>query len=264
MSVPPPVEADPVLGEAIANYPSDRGRPLLISALVGGAAALVLNFTLAAIPQWWGPALTIVLMAALALALGWYVLHVWNREIILYERGFSYREGSKVIHFFYHEIRGVRLRAERLAYFGGRLHRNLYRFTVTTQDGETFTITNVYRRAAELGTKLTECLNRTLQPRLMGRLERGESVAFSESLSMTGSGLHDGDRFLAWADYAGHRIGGRQLALFNGAGEVWYSAPLAEIENITLLLDLLRDHRAMTREGADDTLPPDVLPSASL
>jgi hypothetical protein len=240
MSVPLPIEADPVLGEAIANYPSDRGKPLLIAALIGGAAAIVLNFTLAAIPQWWGPALTIVLMAGLALGLGWYVLHVWNREIILYERGFSYREGSKVVHFFYHEIRGVRLHAERLAYFGGRLHRNLYRFTVTTNEGETFTITNVYRRAAELGTKLTESLNQTLQPLVGARLKRGDSIPFSDSLQISAAGLHSGDRLLRWADYGGHRIGARQLTLLDGAGQVWYSAPLAEIENITLLLDLLR------------------------
>lgn len=247
MSAAPPVEADPVLGEAIANYPSDRGKPLLIAALIGGAAAVVLNFTLAAIPQWWGPALTIVLMAGLALGLGWYVLHVWNREIILYERGFSYREGSKIVHFFYHEIRGVRLRAERLAYFGGRLHRNLYHFTVTTNAGETFMITNVYRRAAELGTKLTEALNQTLQPLIAVKLERGETIPFSDSLQISAAGLHDGDRLLLWEGYGGHRIGGRQLALLDSAGQVWYSAPLAEIENITLLLDLLREHASAER-----------------
>jgi hypothetical protein len=180
--------------------------------------------------------------------LGWYVLHVWNREIILYERGFSYREGSKVVHFFYHEIRGVRLRAERLAYFGGRLHRNLYRFTVTTNEGETFTITNIYRRAAELGTKLTEYLNRTLKPRLLERLERGDAIPFSDSLQMSVSGLHNGDELLAWQDYGGYRIGARRLSLLNEGDQVWYGAPLAEIENITLLLDLLRERAPQTKQ----------------
>lgn len=255
MSVPPieAIEADPMLGEAIANFPSDRGKPLLIAAVIGGAAAVVLNFTLAAIPQWWGPALTIVLMAVLALALGWYVLHVWNREIILYERGFSYREGSNIVHFFYHEIRGVRLRAERLAYFGGRLHRNLYQFTVTTNQGEIFTITNVYRRAAELGTKLTAALNRTLQPLIAARLERGESIPFLDSLKISASGLYSGDQMLSWDDYGGHRLGGRRLALLNGSGEVWYSARLADIENVTLLLDLLRQRAPQTSQPDQPT-----------
>lgn len=240
MSSPPPIEADPILGEAIANYPSDRGRPLFIAGVIGGAAAVFLNFTFAAIPEWWGPALTIILMAGLGLALGWYVLHLWNREIILFERGFSYREGSKIVHFFYHELRGVRLRAERLAYFGGRVHRNVYRFTVTTTQGEVFIITNVYRRAAELGTKLTDNLSRTLQPTLATKLERGEPIPFGDRLLVSAAGLDDGERHLMWDEYGGYRIGGRRLALLNKAGEVWFSAPLYEVENITLLLDILR------------------------
>jgi hypothetical protein len=240
MSVPPPIEADPILGEAIANFPSDRGRTLLIAGVIGGSAAVFLNFTFAAIPEWWGPALTIILMAGIGLALGWYVLHLWNREIILYERGFSYREGSKVVHFLYQELRGVRLRAERLSYFGGRIHRNVYRFTVTTTQNETFVITNVYRRAAELGTKLTEHLNRILQPTLAAKLERGETIPFGDTLKVSTAGLQAGESHLAWADYGKYRIGGRQLVLLNKAGEVWFSAPLFEVENITLLLEVLR------------------------
>lgn len=240
MSVPPPIEADPILGEAIANFPSDRGRALLIAGVIGGAAAVFLNFTFAAIPEWWGPALTIVLMASIGLALGWYVLHLWNREIILYERGFSYREGSKIVHFFYHELRGVRLRAERRSYFGGRIHRNVYRFTVTTNQNETFVITNVYRRAAELGTKLTENLNRVLQPTIAPKLERGESIPFGDTLKVSAAGLQAGERQLAWENYGKYRIGGRQLAILDKSGEVWFSAPLYEVENITLLLDVLR------------------------
>jgi hypothetical protein len=248
MSTPPPVEADPFLGEAIANYPSDRGRPLLIAGVIGGAAAVLLNFTFAAVPEWWGPAITVVLMAGLGLALGWYVLHIWNREIILYERGFSYREGSNTVHFFYNEIRGVRLLAERRSYFGGLLQRNVYRYTVTTAQGETFVITNLYRRAAELGSKLTEHLNRTLEPILASRLAKGEAVAFGETLQVSAAGLREGERQLAWEGYGGYRIGGRQLALLDAAGEVWYSAPLAEIENITLLLDILRERQKLKAE----------------
>lgn len=237
-----PVEADPVLGEAIANYPSDRGRALLIAIVIGGAAAVFLNFTLATIPEWWGPALTVAIMAVTALALGWYVLHIWNREIILYEHGFTYREGSNIVPFFYQELRGVRLRAERLSYFGGLVRRNVYAFTVTTEQGDTFTITSLYRRAAELGTRLTEALNRTLRPRLSERLANGDAVAFSDTLRVSHSGLHANDQALRWSEYGGYRVGGRRLSLLDTDGTVWFSAPLAEIENITLLLDLLREH----------------------
>jgi hypothetical protein len=53
-------------------------------------------------------------------------------------------------------------------------------------------------------------------------------------------GLEDGERRLAWDEYGKYRIGGQQLALLNKAGEVWFSAPLYEVENITVLLDVLR------------------------
>src|SRR5690606_17619332 len=107
------------------------------------------------------------------LAAGWYVLHGWNREIILYEGGFSYREGSRTVYFRYEEIAGIRLRAERLAYFGGVIRRDRYRFVVTSWQGDRFVITNLYRRAAELGTRLTEQVNRVLQPAISRRLAAG-------------------------------------------------------------------------------------------
>ena len=136
-----------MFGQSLAHFPSDRLRPLIVAGGVGGVVALVLGLTTAQTLEWWGPVVTVVIMALVALGLGWYVLHVWNREIILYEVGFSYREGSKTVFFRYDEIAGIRQHAERLAYFGGLLRRDVYRFTVTTREAERFTITNLYRRA---------------------------------------------------------------------------------------------------------------------
>jgi hypothetical protein len=174
--------------------------------------------------------------------LGWYVLHIWNREIILYERGFSYREGSNTVFFLYGEIASIRLRAERMVYFGV-LRRNLYRFTVTTRQDERFTITNLYRRAAELGSRLTEQINRVLQPEIARRLAKGEAVAFGDTLTLSANGLHEDGRDLSWAQFGGYQIGGRKLALLDARGEVWYALPLSQVDNITLLLELLRERR---------------------
>ena len=52
----PLIEPDPLLGAPLAHYPSERGRPLIAAAIVIGAAAVGLNFTLATGPAWWGPA----------------------------------------------------------------------------------------------------------------------------------------------------------------------------------------------------------------
>jgi hypothetical protein len=191
-----------------------------------------------------------MIMALVVLALGWYVLHIWNREIILYERGFSYREGSKIVFFRYDEMIGIRLHAERLAYFGGLLRRNVYRFTVTTTEAERFTITNLYRRADELGTRLTEQINRTLAPKIAHRVANGEKVAFAQMLALSADGLHRGDADLRWMEYGGYRIGERQLWLLDGKGTVWLALPLSEVDNITLLLELLRERQVIKK--ADD------------
>lgn len=237
------IEPDPLLGEALAHFPSDRLRPLLISGLVGAPVALLLGFTTAQVVEWWGPALTVIIMALVVLALGWYVLHVWNREIILYERGFSYREGSETVFFRYDEIASIRLRAERLAYFGGLLHRDMYRFTVTTTEAERFTITNLYRRADELGTRLTDRINRVLGPQLAQHFIDGKVIPFGDSLTASRSGLREGGRELAWADFGGYRLGASRLTLLDTAGAVWYAVPLSEVDNVTLLLELLRDRQ---------------------
>jgi hypothetical protein len=239
----PLIEPDPLLGAPLAHYPSERGRPLLAAAVVIGAAAVLLNFTLAAAPAWWGPALTILIMALLVLGLGWAVLHVWNREIILYERGFSYREGSNTVYFLYDEVRGIRLHAQRRAYFFGLWRRNVYRFTVTTIRGETIVITNLYRRAAELATRLEERITALLRPRLAARLAAGQSVEFPGAVTLTAAGLHHGERELTWERFGGLQIGGRRLALLDSSGAVWLAVPLDAVENITLLLDFLRERQ---------------------
>ena len=69
-------------------------------------------------------------------------------------------------------------------------------------------------------------------------------VAISEALSSTG--LHANRHDLPWADYDGHYIANRRLTITAANGEVWYEQSLAEIDNLRLLVDLLRDY---THEG---------------
>ncbi len=109
------IDPDPLLGEALDHFPSNRLRPLITAGVVIAPVALLLGLTTAQVEAWWGPLVTVVGVALVVLVAGWYVLHGWNREIILYERGFSYREGSQTIFMRYDEIAAVRLRAERLA-----------------------------------------------------------------------------------------------------------------------------------------------------
>ncbi len=240
MTDAPLIAPDLLLGAVIGHYPSDRGRPLILSAIVAGIISVILNFTIAAIDAWWAPPLTVILMALVMLGLAWYLLHIWNREIILFERGFSYREGSQTVFFRYVEIDALRLQAERRAYFGGLIRRTIYRYTLRTTAEETFTITNLYHRVAELGERLTERVNLVLIPRLAAKLERGDSIPFSATLTISAKGLRVDGRDLAWDQFAGWEVKARALHLKQADGSVWASIPLAEIDNITALLNLLR------------------------
>lgn len=234
------IEVDPVLGRPLANYPSDRLRPLLISALICGAASVVLNFTLATVPEWWGPTLTMLIMASLVLGCGWYVLHVWNREVVLFEHGFSYREGSHTVFFVYSEIKSIRQRAERLRYLGGLVRRTIYQTTVQTIRDESITLTNIYRRMDELSVRLEVLFNAVRRPVVEHQLQQGEKVAFGTHLFLSGKGIVAGERTLAWADFAAFRARSGKLILIASPDREWVSVPLEEIDNLMLLFELLR------------------------
>jgi hypothetical protein len=237
------LEDNPVLGAFVASYPSDRGRLLLPGAVVCGAVAVILNFTLAEVDAWWGPLLTTIIMAVVVLAVGWYILHHWNREVILYKDGFSYREGSRPVFFRYGEIARIRQRAERLSYFGGLFRRTVYQFVISTEAGDVFVLNNAYRRVDELGTRIEKQANALLWPRIAERLAKGEIVPFSATLGLSGQGLRESGRDLTWTDYGGYRIENRSLVVLNASGQAWVAVPLSEIDNVTLLLNVLREHQ---------------------
>jgi len=239
------IEADPVLGAVVGVYPSDRGRLLVVAGVIGATAALILNFTLGAIRTWWGPLLTVIIMGLIVLALGWYLLHLWNREVILYARGFSYREGSRTVFFQYAEIRSIRQRAEQLAYLGNLIRRRVYRITLTTQQDETIVLNNLYSRVSELSARLEQRIHEALLPLIQQRLAGGERVPFSDTLVVTTDGLQEGGRDLPWRHFSGYKVQQGRLLLLDTSGATWFSILLSEIDNITVLVDLLRQRVRM-------------------
>lgn len=237
------LEDDPVLGAVLALHPSDRARLLVPAALVVGAVALTLGLTLAQVEAWWGPLLTVLIIGLVTLAAGWQVLHYWNREVILYENGFSYREGGRTVFFHYGEIRSIRQHAEQLAYFGGLVRRRVYRFTLTTFRDERLVLGNLYVRAGQLGARLEERVNAVLGPLFEERLAKGELVPFADTLRLSAAGLHDSERDLPWESFGGYAVQGGQLLLRDRSGQTWFAAPLEAVDNIALLLGLLRQRQ---------------------
>lgn len=235
------LDADPVLGKVIANYPSDRARLLLPAAIISGVVAVILNFTLATIPNWWGPVLTTIIMAAVVLALGWRALHFWNREVVLYEKGFSYREGARIVQFLYHEVVSIRQRGQQLAYFGGLIRRSTLQFTLTALRGETMHLDSLYKRVDVLGAQIEAKVYPILEPYLTERMAAGEKIPFSASLRVSSSGLHERGRDLAWEQFGGYQVGGGHLRLLALPDKSeWLSLLLPEVDNLPLLVKLLK------------------------
>lgn len=239
------LDADPVLGKVIGNYPSDRARLVFPAAVISGVVAVILNFTLATITEWWGPFLTTIVMALVVLALGWRALHFWNREVILYEKGFSYREGARIVQFLYHEVVSIRQRGQQLAYFGGLVRRSTLQFTLTALRGETMTLGNLYRRVDTLGAQIEAKVYPILEPYLNERMAAGEKIDFSATLRVSSSGLHERGRDLSWEQFGGYQVGGGQLRLLARPDNAeWLSLPLPEVDNLPLLVKLLKQHQA--------------------
>jgi Family of unknown function (DUF6585) len=235
------IEADPTLGPVLANYPSDRMRLLIPAVVIVGVVSVILNFTIAEI-EGWGPPLTILIMGAVSLAAGWWVLHYWNREVTLYEKGFTYREGAVDVQFLYAEIASMRQRAEQLAYFGGIIRRVRYRYTLKTIRGEIMTLDNLYRHVDKLAAQIEQKLVDELEPFLASKIEKGESIPFSDTLCLSSTGLQEGGRELAWEQFGGYKTGGGQMTLLAKDASEWFSLPLPEIDNIPILIHFLREH----------------------
>lgn len=237
------LEADPVLGRVLGNYVSDRFRLLWVAALVVIPPGLILFFTIGMIEDGWGPPLTFLLTTALVLGAGWGVLHLWNREIILYERGFTVGEGARVVPVRYDEVAHVRLRAERVGYLGGLIRHTRTRFTLTTLQDEQIVITHWYRRADELGARLTALVDAALRPLIEARWARGEAVDFAETLALSADGVLVNGALLNWGAFGGYRIASGELTLLDSTGAAWAGVPLAALFNATLLLAFLRERR---------------------
>ncbi|MBL8153235.1 MAG: hypothetical protein JNM70_03550 [Anaerolineae bacterium] len=242
--------AHPEYGAAIGGYRIDRLRLILPSALLVVLLGLGLNFTLVESDPLRGPFLTTLIVAGAALALGWRALHYWNRQIVLFERGFSFREGAETVSFDYAEIASIRQQGEQLAYFGGLIRHRRFRFTLTTIRGEIIELTNLYERVDQLVEQIEQRVYPRLGGQIMAAFAREERVPFSDSLSLSRDGLHHRGKALAWEDLAGYAVQNGNLVLRASDGTDWLSLPLAEIDNLPLLVDLLRrrsDSRPLNR-----------------
>ena len=236
-------ESDPILGDPIANYPSDRTRLLIqggvIFLLIGG----VLNIAFLPVEAATASIIVISSMAVVTLLIAWYVLHLWNREVVLYERGLSYRRGSQTALRRYDEVQSIHVKAERMTYFFGLVRRKVYRCTITTALDEALVLDNIYRRIDDLVLRLEREVNRVLRQKAETQLANGYEVPFGSAVTLASGGLTVNGNALPWARFAGYSISSGQLT-FNASDQpAWAQIALDDIENVTLLLSFLKTHQ---------------------
>ncbi len=231
---------DPEFGRYISHHPSNRIRLMIQGALLYGIPGVLIQVPFLSVEDDIASAILVGFYAALALAVGWYVLHQWNREVVVYEHGFTFREGSHTAIFKFDEIASIRQKGERIAYFGF-IRRDVYDITLKTIRGEVIKLTNLYTDIQQLGTNLERGIHRTLRPRIQQTLAEGRRVDFGEHLEVSQQGFHGDGTTLNWEDYAGYQLGGGKLELLNQQHSIWLTIPLESLYNPTLLVELLRE-----------------------
>ena len=117
-----------------------------------------------------------------------------------------------------------------------------YHYTLKTIRGETMTLDNLYRNVDKLAGQIEQKVVEVLEPYFVGKIAKGESIPFSDTLRLTNAGLQEGSRELAWEQFGGYKTGGGRMTLLAQDGSEWFSLPLPEIDNIPILIHFLRDH----------------------
>lgn len=245
----PLFEDDPALGRFLGQYPANRLRLLMIGGGILLAVWFVVTVALWNVDDGLAATLTVLIITPVALAVGWYVLHLWNREVMVYQKGFTYRRGSQIAYIRYTDVASTRQSGGIIRYFGGLIKRNTFEFVVITIHDEIVPFNNLYKNLDELTLKIEAEIYRVLLPQLNAKLANGEQIRFYDDLSLSTSGIIQNNRELKWHDFAGQTIDTGHLYLKHIDGTIWHSRPLAHIENIRLFLALLRHYQPI-KEGS--------------
>lgn len=240
-------EAHPVFGKYVSHHPSRREWLILRSVLVYGVAVVILQLIFLAVPEDIETIILPILYIAVALVSSWWALHSWNREVVVYQHGFTYREGSRQGNFFHHEITRLQPDAERMAYFG-LVRRTNYRYVLVTDEDETLLITNIYSDIKTLTQNLEKYITQVQRTQLENRLQGDEVVSMGETLQVSTERLiYDGNS-LAWSALQGYEVRERHVHLQTNEQTTWAAIPLSAVDQPLLFLLLLKQQQATAQE----------------
>lgn len=239
---------DPVLGKYVSHHPSNRTRLVIIGSLIYGIPVGLLQFI------FWNQDTTLVniflpmTFALIAMGVLWWVLHHWNREVVLYEQGFSYRQGSAVAYIQYTHVIKLMANLERVSFLG--LSRKVFDYRLITDIDEQLIINNVYSNPDKLTHALEVYVARARLPIIQRKLATGETISFGESLHVTPDGITLQEQMLTWERFKGQSVKDGQLIIQATDEAVWQTLDVSEIDNPALLIMFLRDRGQVVRQSS--------------
>ncbi|MGJ3238770.1 MAG: DUF6585 family protein [Anaerolineae bacterium] len=248
-------QPDPILGQYIGHHPSNRLRLLIIGGIIYAVPVLSLQLIFWNVENAFASVFLPVLFAIIAGAVFWWMLHHWNREVVLYQRGFSYRQGSVTAYILYSNVVRLHQRVERVEFLG--IARKVYHYTLITDIDETIVIDNIYNKPDKLTRMLETFIARDRLPIMHHQLSKGAEIPFTPEFRLSQQGLHYQEQTLAWADYKAQRIANAHLTIQARDDDEWARLSVATINNPVLLILMLKERGQIPHDsviGAIDEL----------
>lgn len=237
------ISDDPILGKVVKNYPSDRLRMLIIGGVLYGVASVILNIVFLPVEAETASIFVIGGMSLFSLILGWFILHFWNREVVVYENGFSYLQGSHTYYYLFKDIVATHYHGETISFFGGLIKRTIKRFTLITNEDETIVLDQVYKHLDDLVLRLEAQINAHLRESIRDRISNGYEVPFGDALKISSGGIVLDGKTLAWDEFQGYKISSGRLTFASQNDGTWGSITIADLQNATLLVEFLKERK---------------------
>src|SRR5262245_10808910 len=200
--VPEPITAPhPTLGNYVSHHPSNRLRLVILALIYYSILVFILQALFWNVDDNTASYFLPILFAAVGLAAFWYAAHFWNREVILYEHGFTYRQGSQLGQFRYADVVRLQPDVSRIAILKFIQQTN-FNYTLVTVDDEILRITNLFTDIAKLVARLEGYIIRDRLSIVQHAINTGQAVDVGAGLCLSKTGLEYQGRELFW-----HEVG---------------------------------------------------------
>jgi len=247
-------DPDPVLGKYVSHHPSNRILLLVRAGIFYVVAVVVLQLIFFSVPDDAAAIFLPIAFAGIAGMALWYTLHHWNREVVLYERGFTFRQGSDTAYILYANV--IKLMQNIEVIGAGSLKRRFFDYKLVTDINEVLPITNVYSNPDKLTRLLERAITRDRLQIMQERLSRGEDITLAENFKLTPDGISLADKELFWRELADARVREGQIIIASTSDEAWHSLPADDFDNPMLAMAALKsmskrnkpaDHQPVTQ-----------------